>query len=104
MTVSRAILRLCAANLSAVLLIAVSTAAGQEPPVLPAESEFIPPPAPSAVDSEENWEQELASLRARIDELESTNEKQSKAAAEKKADDSRKPTIKWTGQLEADYY
>ncbi|MBA3315432.1 MAG: porin [Planctomycetota bacterium] len=47
---------------------------------------------------------EIAELRARLDDIESSNDKRTKAEADKKAPDALKPTVKWTGQLQADFY
>src|SRR5262245_60038400 len=47
---------------------------------------------------------EPATLEARVKALEAMLKKDADAAAKKKADDSLKPTQRWTGRIHADYW
>lgn len=79
--------------------LAVGMAQELPPPVVAAElADDAVPPEPSAP-----WA-ELEALRRRLDQLESAGAKQKAADAAKKAADAKKPTVKWSGQLQADQW
>lgn len=89
-------------------LFVASIACGQDalkptltPPVPPPlDTDWSPPPAPAPA---EGWNHDLAVLQKRIDELEKAEEKRGWAES-KKALDATKPTVNWSGQLQADFY
>lgn len=77
-----------------------SSSSAQPPAPVPAAAslETLVPPEPAPADP---WA-EINALRQRLDQLESLSEKQKGADAAKKAADAKKPTVKWSGQLQAD--
>lgn len=70
--------------------------------------EGVPPPPPPAFSApalaDATWEEQLASLRARVAELEAAEGDRDVAEAAQEAAAGKRPTVNWTGQLQADFY
>lgn len=62
------------------------------------------PPAPPAALGDDSLASELETLRERLEILESAHTKRTDADLKKKEDEARRPTVKWSGQLQADTY
>lgn len=70
------------------------------PDDLSASIESLPP-----IDEEgAEFPDEIDALRSRLDELEKSESKRAAAEKKKSKADAEKPTVKWTGQLQDDYY
>lgn len=67
------------------------------------QSEFVGGAIPPEPANGDPW-REIEALRARLDQLESANDRQEAADVVKKAADAKKPTVKWSGELQADTY
>jgi phosphate-selective porin OprO and OprP len=84
---------------AAACVTATNTSAQPPVPAFPVESpETLVPPEPAPADP---WA-EINELRQRLDQLESSSARQKASDAAKKAADAKKPTVKWSGQLQAD--
>jgi phosphate-selective porin OprO/OprP len=66
--------------------------------LLPGVEEVEPP------NDEPGLADEIEALKERLEELEGSEEKRSAGEAEKKKVDAAKPSVKWTGELQADFY
>jgi phosphate-selective porin OprO/OprP len=88
-------------------LASVAPACAQEASPIYTQEELILLPAVEEGEStteEAGLAEEIAALRERIDELEGSEEKRSTAEKEKKAADSKLPSVKWSAEIQADSY
>lgn len=85
----------------------VASIARGEDPAAPLAGELPPPPpaplsAPAPADA--GWEEQLASLHARVAELEAERDRTDVEVTPKAVAVAGIPTVNWAGQLQADFY